>query len=45
LGQVTACLLLSVSSIKNMVIVEALRGLVDEICDAFGEIQAEFGKA
>jgi hypothetical protein len=44
LGQVTACLLLAESSLKNLVIVEALRGLVDEICDAFCEIQAEFGK-
>lgn len=45
LGQVTACLLLSESSFRNMVIVEVLRSLVDEICDAFCEIQAEFGKA
>jgi hypothetical protein len=45
LGQVTACLLLAEHSFKNMVIVETLRSLVDEICDAFCEIQAEFGKA
>jgi hypothetical protein len=44
LGQVTACLLTAESSLKNTVIVEALRSLVDEICDAFCEIQAEFGK-
>jgi len=44
LGQVTACLLLAESGVKRLVIVEALRNLVDEICDAFCEIQAEFGK-
>jgi len=44
LGQVTACLLLADSSLKNLVIVEALRSLVDEICEAFCEIQAEFSK-
>jgi hypothetical protein len=44
LGQVTACLLLSDSTVKRLVIVEALRNLVDEICDAFCEIQAEFNK-
>jgi hypothetical protein len=42
LGQVTACLLLSGSGIKRLVIVEALRNLVDEICDAFSGIEAEF---
>jgi hypothetical protein len=45
LGQVTACLLRAKTSFSNMVIVEALRSLVDEICDAFCEIQAEFGEA
>jgi hypothetical protein len=44
LGQVTACLLLANSTVKRLVIVEALRDLVDEICDAFCEIQAEFSK-
>ena len=44
LGQVTACLLSSESNIKRLVIVEALRNLVDEICDAFCEIQAEFSE-
>lgn len=44
LGQVTACLLMSGSNIKRLVIVEALRNLVDEICDAFSEVEAEFGK-
>jgi hypothetical protein len=44
LGQVTACLLLSKSGVKRLVIVEALRNLVDEICDAFSEIEAEFAK-
>jgi len=44
LGQVTACLLMSESGVKRLVIVEALRNLVDEICDAFSEIEAEFGK-
>jgi hypothetical protein len=42
LGQVTARLLLSKSTVKRLVVVEALRNLVDEICDAFCEIQAEF---
>jgi hypothetical protein len=44
LGQVTACLLLSESTVKRLIIVEALRNLVDEISDAFHEIQAEFGR-
>jgi hypothetical protein len=44
LGQVTACFLLAESTVKRLVIVEALRNLVDEICDAFCEIQAEFSK-
>jgi hypothetical protein len=44
LGQVTACRLLSESGVKRLVVVEALRNLVDEICDAFIEIEAEFAK-
>ena len=44
IGQVTACRLLSESGVKRLVIVEALRNLVDEICDAFSEIEAEFAK-
>jgi hypothetical protein len=44
LGQVTACLLLYESTVKRLIIVDALRNLVDEICDAFCEIQAEFSK-
>jgi hypothetical protein len=44
LGQVTACLLMSGSGVKRLIVVEALRNLVDEICDAFGEVEAEFGK-
>jgi hypothetical protein len=43
LGQVTSSLLLYDTGIKRQVIVEALRNLVDEICDAFSEIEAEFG--
>ena len=44
LGQITACLLRVKSTEKRLVIVEALRNLVDEICDAFCKIQAEFSK-
>jgi hypothetical protein len=44
LGQVTACLLLAKPTIKRLVIVEAMRNLVDEICDAFCKIQAEFSQ-
>ena len=44
LGQVTACLLLAKSTVKSLIIVEALRNLVDEICDAFCKIQAEFSR-
>jgi len=44
LGQVTACLLLAGSGVKRLVVVEALRNMVDEICDAFCEIQADFTK-
>jgi hypothetical protein len=44
LGQVMACVLQAESTFKRAVIVEALRILVDEICDAFCEIQAEFGR-
>ena len=44
LGQVTACLLLAEPTIKRLVLIETLRNLVDEICDAFCEIQAEFSK-
>jgi hypothetical protein len=43
LGQIMACVLLVESNVKKLVIVEALRVLVDEICDAFCEIQSEFG--
>jgi hypothetical protein len=42
LGQVTACLLTFYSDIKRAVLVEALRNLVDEICDSFDEVEAEF---
>lgn len=45
LGQVTACLLLSESGVKRVVIVEALRNLVDEICEAFSRIEAEFANS
>jgi len=44
LGQVTACLLQTESTVKSLIIVEALRNLVDEICNAFCKIQAEFSK-
>jgi len=44
LGQIMACVLLAESTFERLVIVEALRILVDKICDAFCEIQAEFGK-
>jgi len=43
LGQVTACLLLSESTLNRLVIVEAMRNLVAEICAAFSEVQSEFG--
>jgi hypothetical protein len=43
LGQVMACVLLANSTVKKLVVVEALRVLVNEICDAFCEIQSEFG--
>ena len=43
LGQIMACILLADPTVKKLVVVEALRVLVDEICDAFCEIQAEFG--
>jgi hypothetical protein len=43
LGQVMACVLLANSTVKKLVVVEALRVLVNEICDAFCEIQLEFG--
>ncbi len=44
LGQITSCLLMAESGVKRLVIVETLRNLVDEICDAFSEIEAEFGR-
>ena len=44
LGQITACLLASTATLKRLVIIETLRGLVDEICDAFDEINAEFSE-
>jgi hypothetical protein len=44
LGQISARLLLSEYCLKNLIIVDALRNLVDEICDAFCEIQAEFSR-
>jgi hypothetical protein len=44
LGQITACLLLASPTVKKLVVVEAMRNLVDEICDAFCEIQAEFSR-
>jgi hypothetical protein len=44
LGQITACLLLSEPDDKKLLIVEALRNLVDEICDAFTEIHMEFSQ-
>jgi hypothetical protein len=45
LGQVTACLLQAKPTVKNLIIVEAMRALVDEICSTFDEIEAEFSKA
>jgi hypothetical protein len=42
LGQVTACLLQVEPSVKGLVVVECLRNLVDEISEAFCEIEAEF---
>ena len=42
LGQVTACFLMSESGVKRLVIVEALRNLIDEICDAFSGTESEF---
>jgi hypothetical protein len=44
LGQITSSLLLTENGIKKQVIIEALRNLVDEICDAFSKIEAEFGR-
>jgi hypothetical protein len=44
LGQITACLLQTESTVKSLIIVEALRNLVDEICDSFCKIQTEFSK-
>lgn len=44
LGQVTACLLQAKPSVKGLVIVECLRNLVDEISEAFCEVEAEFTK-
>jgi len=44
LGQVTACLLATAATLKRLVIIETLRSLVDEICDAFDEIHAEFSE-
>jgi hypothetical protein len=42
LGQVTSRFLMSESGVKRLVIVETLRNLVDEICEAFSEIETEF---
>jgi hypothetical protein len=44
LGQITSCLLRSGSGVKRLVIIEALHNLVEEICNSFSEIDAEFGK-
>ena len=44
LGQITARRLLSEPGVKISLIIEALRNLVEEICDAFCAIQEEFGK-
>ena len=44
LGQITSCLLRSGSGVKRLVIIEALHNLVEEICNTFSEIDAEFGK-
>jgi hypothetical protein len=45
LGQITSCLLTVKPTLKRLVVVEAMRNLVDEICSAFGEIEEEFFKA
>jgi hypothetical protein len=44
LGQITSCLLTVKPTLKRLVVVEAMRNLVDEICNAFGEIEEEFFK-
>ena len=44
LGQITSCLLRSGSGVKRLVIIEALHNLVEEVCNAFSEIDAEFRK-
>jgi hypothetical protein len=44
LGQITSCLLLVKPTLKRLVVVEAMRNLVDEICNAFSEIEEEFFK-
>jgi hypothetical protein len=44
LGQITSCLLTVKPTLKRLVVVEAMRTLVDEICNAFSEIEEEFFK-
>jgi hypothetical protein len=44
LGQITSCLLTVKPTLKRLVVVEAMRNLVDEICNAFNEIEDEFLK-
>jgi hypothetical protein len=44
LGQITSCLLTVKTTLKRLVVVEVMRNLVDEICNAFSEIEEEFFK-
>jgi hypothetical protein len=44
LGQITSCLLTVKPTLERLVVVEAMRTLVDEICYAFSEIEEEFFK-
>jgi hypothetical protein len=44
LGQITSCLLMVKPNLRRLVVVEAMRNLVDEICNAFNEIEDEFLK-
>jgi hypothetical protein len=44
LGQITSCYLMVKPTLEKTVVVEAMRNLVDEICNAFSEIEEEFSK-
>ena len=44
LGQITSCFLTVKPTLERLVVVEAMRNLVDEICNAFSEIEEDFLK-